>query len=562
MTASNGDSVVKEAAEYPSEKVSQSDFWIYASSQLPAILNAETFVQFGNLNMDGFSSPYINGVNGMLSMVSLDGVPLFSPSLGYFDLKWFPLNLVKSVEVKTGGKAILWGPGAVGGALDLTTRKLDMKPDITELHGHWGNDQHRRLSGMFLKSFSEQLGFGVSASEIKEEDLSELDYEARNRNFGAVGMVAISDFDLRLFGSLYEGLDTDDSLLNADSMNVVRREDEHRIIDAKLSYESGLGVLSLRFNHQDYSREYFYEDETTFDSRRDNVDALTGRFTNKQLLGLDFEIVGDYHVYTIDTASGAIHYENLGGNISLSKNLNGAIFQAGLRADRFEDNDVTILPEGSIYWTANTKYSIFASGGLASALPVELSGGYGISQDKFYLTEGGFQYRQGSELTFFAKGFFITLGEDENQNPVDSEITSGLIEIGEIYGIQMRAEYTPDELFLLGARYNWNFSQHDVAGLPEYFVQAYAQEKRYYGNDEFSLTLRLEADGYFELPDNSADFVVFRARTSLEYLHFSIFGSYEYAVVDNDGWDNGPYMLTELMPGSQWRAGAMWELFD
>ncbi|MGC9314229.1 MAG: TonB-dependent receptor plug domain-containing protein [bacterium] len=546
-------------ADYSAESVTYEDLGIFSSAQLPEILNSESFAQFGNLSIEGYSYPYINGIPGIFAGVYLDGVRLYGPNSGPFDLKWFPMEMLSRATVVTGGMISPDGMPVLGGGVDIDVHEKPVKRDYTRLAGGFGNNDNRDYSGMFIKSFNEYIGVGVSAEEVSEENMGFDSREVRNRHFSGIIWSGFGDFDLRLFGFRFEGLNTDMGEEYNDSLDYVRDEGDHRFFDAKLSYAER---YTIRYNHQDYLQTKYIQDNLGFDKSHVKTDGViaTADLPIPKAWNNTLRLRGDWTLFS-NNSGGSDEYQKwkAGGSLVWGYDGEGTSLRLGLRAEYLEDEDYTVFPEISLSKSFGKTYTIFAGGGMGDILRVY--GLYPILSDsnRFYTAEAGLEYRQADELSFVLKGYYTETGLFSYSichNDLSWELTE------DVYGVQSKIELTPDELFVLGARYVWSSSKNELAGLPEHFIQAYAQEKRFYDSDDFSVTLRLEADGYLNLPADAPDMAILRTRINAAYLGVSLFGSYEYALVKDEGWHNRNYVLTTLMPGTRWRFGASWELID
>jgi len=552
------DEVPKSETEYPTERFTFEDLEIYSTAQLPEILNSQTFAQFGNLTIDGFSYPYINGIPGIYSGIYLDGVPLFWPTLTPFDLKWFPLEMLSAVTVITGGMISPDGMPALGGAVDIEVHEMPKKGDYTRLAGGFGDNDNRGYSGMFIKSFNEYIGIGVSADEVSEENLGFDSRDARNRHFSGIIWSGIGDFDLRLFGFRFEGLNTDMEEEYIDSLDFIRDEADHRLFDAKLSYAER---YTIRYNHQDYLQTKYIQDNLGFDKSHVIADVViaTADLPIPKAWNNSLRLRGDWTLYSKATDESAEYQKwKAGGSLIWGYEGEEVSLKIGARAEYLEDDDYSVFPVISLAKNIGESYTIFAGGAMGD----NSRGNWPNPNigDRFYTAEAGLEYHQADELSFVVKGYYTDMDHLNYSFTNDNDLSWELAE--DAYGIQSKIELTPDELFVIGARYVWTSPKNELAGLPEHFVQAYAQEKRSYDSDDFSVTLRLEADGYLNLPANTPDMAILRTRINAAYLGVNLFGSYEYALVKDDGWHNREYVLTTQMPGSRWRFGASWELFD
>ncbi len=555
-----GEEVGSTETDYPADAVTFENLEIYSTAQLPEIMNSETFAQFGNLTIEGFSYPYINGIPGVFTGVYLDGVRLYGPNSGPFDLKWFPMDMISRATVFTGGMISPDGMPVLGGAVDIEVHEMPVKRDYTRLAGGFGDNDNRDYSGMFIKSFNEFIGIGVSADEVSEENLGFDSREVRNRHFSGIIWSGIGDFKLRLYGFRFEGLNTDMEEEYNDSLDFVRDEADHRFFDAKLSYAES---YTIRYNHQDYLLTKYIQDNLGFDKSHVIADVViaTADLPIPKAWNNSLRLRGDWTLFSNNSGDSDEYQKwKAGGSLIWGYEGEEVSLKIGARAEYLEDDDYSVFPEISLAKSIGESYTIFAGGGMG-----EISRSYGLypimgDSNRFYTAEAGFEYHQADELSFVVKGYYTDMDHFSYSFTNDNDLSWELTE--DVYGVQSKIELTPDELFVLGARYVWSSSKNEITGLPEHFIQAYAQEKRFYDSDDFSVTLRLEADGYLNLPNNAPDVAVLRTRINAAYLGVSLFGSYEYALVKDDGWHNRDYVLTTQMPGTRWRLGASWELID
>ncbi|MEW6442979.1 MAG: TonB-dependent receptor [bacterium] len=77
--------------------------------------------QFGGLGQ--FSTVSIRGSSAEQVLVLLDGIPLNSGEGGSVDLSSIPLEALERIEIVRGGGSAVYGPDAMGGVVNLITRK-------------------------------------------------------------------------------------------------------------------------------------------------------------------------------------------------------------------------------------------------------------------------------------------------------------------------------------------------------------------------------------------------------------------------------------------------------
>ncbi len=96
---------------------------------------------------------HIRGMGGDATQVLVNGVIVNSPSLGTADVSRIPLNNIQRIEVVKGSGSVLYGSGAMGGTINIITKrpkrdKIDMK-----VSAGYGSEDTYLLSaeqGMFV----------------------------------------------------------------------------------------------------------------------------------------------------------------------------------------------------------------------------------------------------------------------------------------------------------------------------------------------------------------------------------------------------------------------------
>ncbi|HIE05810.1 MAG TPA: TonB-dependent receptor [bacterium (Candidatus Stahlbacteria)] len=89
----------------------------------------------------GFGSLSTIGIRGLPAdetLVLVDGVPINSVATGVGDLSFIPTELVKQVEVVRGPGSSIYGSNAVGGIVNIVTRKDDFLKSGIGNHNYWG----------------------------------------------------------------------------------------------------------------------------------------------------------------------------------------------------------------------------------------------------------------------------------------------------------------------------------------------------------------------------------------------------------------------------------------
>ena len=93
-----------------------------------------------NCNVCNTGDIHINGLEGPYTMVLIDGMPIVSSLSTVYGLSGIPNALVERIEVVKGPASSLYGSEAVGGLINIITKKTDNAPILsTDLMGtSWG----------------------------------------------------------------------------------------------------------------------------------------------------------------------------------------------------------------------------------------------------------------------------------------------------------------------------------------------------------------------------------------------------------------------------------------
>ncbi|MFC1508143.1 TonB-dependent receptor plug domain-containing protein [Candidatus Omnitrophota bacterium] len=86
------------------------------------------------------NEPYIKvrGFNQDKVLILLDGIPIASPFFGYVDLDQIPVENVSKIKVIKGSVSPLYGANAMGGVINIITKKPGNKPHV-ELSGEFSD---------------------------------------------------------------------------------------------------------------------------------------------------------------------------------------------------------------------------------------------------------------------------------------------------------------------------------------------------------------------------------------------------------------------------------------
>ncbi|MCG8993196.1 TonB-dependent receptor [Laribacter hongkongensis] len=104
--------------------ITRDDIAMAGPTSLPELLSREAGIEFASNGGDGRqSSLFIRGTNSNQSVVLIDGVRVVSATTGATALEQIPLEQIERIEIVRGPVSGLYGADAIGGVVQVFTRK-------------------------------------------------------------------------------------------------------------------------------------------------------------------------------------------------------------------------------------------------------------------------------------------------------------------------------------------------------------------------------------------------------------------------------------------------------
>ena len=166
---------------------------------LPGILpDGTTGTEFQAL-----SGQFIRGSNTNQVLILLDGKPINNLGSGGFDLSEIPSNNIERIEVLPGGGSTLYGSGAIGGVINVITRRPTEKA-TTEVKGSIGsyglNQQSIQTSGK-SGNIGWVLGYNRTQAEYDYPfSIPEANFEGTRENNDVIA----NNFNIKLQADINE----------------------------------------------------------------------------------------------------------------------------------------------------------------------------------------------------------------------------------------------------------------------------------------------------------------------------------------------------------------------
>ncbi len=278
---------------------------------------ADALTDFTSVNISTYGGPNatksvrMRGSTSAQVLVLMDGRPINNPRDGEADLSHIPLDDIARVEVMHGPGSSLYGSSAMGGVVNIITKKPPKEGMKTELYSSFGTARtyvERMLNGARVSKFGYLISGGYQSSqgfrensELNAKDCNlKLEYEPNSEN------------NLKLNSGFYKSRagapgstswpDTDD-----------KQNTLNRFFDFNWGFKPDETTGISARAYQNYDRLEFIENSTTYTK---NVHATTVRGfdlqLDKQLLDAYGIVCGFNYVKNMnDSTTSAKHKYNV-----------------------------------------------------------------------------------------------------------------------------------------------------------------------------------------------------------------------------------------------------------
>lgn len=264
------DQVVVSAGKY---EQNIEDLTVSTSVIPPEIIEKRNFTSLENLlrYVPGFSmaeeQPSIRGSSGYSLgagsrvLVAIDGVPMYTGDTGEIVWEFVPLTDVEQIEVIKGPASSLYGSTAIGGVINIITKKAPKEP-IIHLSSHGGmyddpsvdqwkwTDRRRTYYGYSLTHSNSigNLGYSVSYRRENDDSHRENDYNKRHLTYAKLSYDFSENTNLTFLGN-YLFMDRGQYNFWKDSRNALVPPDADR--NQIIVSDRYFGTLSLNHKFSD-----------------------------------------------------------------------------------------------------------------------------------------------------------------------------------------------------------------------------------------------------------------------------------------------------------------------
>lgn len=493
----------------------------------------------GNISLRGLS-----GGTARL-MVMIDGHPQYAGIFGHPISDAYQSFMAERVEVLRGPASVLYGSNAMGGVINIVTRKMQEDGINTNVHIGYGSYNtleteitnricKGRFSSIVSGSYNRTDGHRTDMDFEQYSGYAKLGYEVTD-NWNVRG-----DLNLTHFNASYPGpasaplLDADQSITRGMTSLAV----ENR-------YEKTSGAVSLFYNWGNHWINDGYapsEDETPQDARFNSRDNMMGvsifqsaQFFegNRITLGFDWFRYGGraWNRYVSGEKAGSVselvdkHENELAGYIDLRQDFSSWLtFNAGLRVDHHSRVGTEWIPQAGLAFHLPHAIELKASASKGFRYPI-LREMYmfppqnpDLQPESMWNYEVAFTQRlMNGRLTYGINLFYID-GKNLIQtlpNPNGSGMlnqNSGKIENS---GVELQAAYRIDSHWSVDGNYSFLHMKNPVVAAPEH--KLYAGANFSYKKWNISTGLQYLAGLYTQTdPEIRENFMLWNVRASFE----------------------------------------------
>jgi vitamin B12 transporter len=324
------------------------------------------------------SSVFMRGTNNGHTLILVDGVRIASATLGSTSFGSISVALIERIEIVKGPRAALWGSDAIGGVIQIFTKKQHLGEGVISAglgsNGLWktdasiglGNEEH---SLTLTVSTEESDGFTATKIDGNAYDVDEDGY---NRlSLGAIGESKVNDeFSLHL-ASRWEqgGAEYDQSIKYYNPANASANESEYENYYVRVAgqYQSGavfteISLATSQDQGETFGNAVKKSDSDEIKTQRDQFSALGQySFSNATNItaGVDFytEEVStdtDKDAWTEGFQKWAVEERDVSAiYIQARHQADAFLFEGAVRRDDIEDVEVEATYNASVGYQIN-----------------------------------------------------------------------------------------------------------------------------------------------------------------------------------------------------------------
>lgn len=154
-----------------------------AATDLPTLLGQVAGLDMKNNGPYGKqSSIFLRGTNSSHTLTLIDGVKLSSASAGLTAFQHIPLEQIERIEIVRGPRSSLYGSEAIGGVIQIFTRKGSQQANAATSAGYGGNNT-RKVSALFSGSEG-NANFSLNVNHTSTDGIDAIKHTSSNDDDG------------------------------------------------------------------------------------------------------------------------------------------------------------------------------------------------------------------------------------------------------------------------------------------------------------------------------------------------------------------------------------------
>lgn len=329
--------------------INRDDIEKSSAKDLPSLLNNIAGFDMKNNGPYGkLSSVFLRGTNSGHTLTLVDGIKLFSASAGSTAFHHIPLEQIERIEIVRGPRSSLYGSEAIGGVIQIFTRKGSKETNVSTNVGY-GSNNTREISALFAGSEG-NASFSLNANHSSTDGIDAIKHNTENDDDGY-----LSDSVTATFGYTFnKSISFDSTFMNAQGnteydncfnnttfiySDACDSDFEQQVFSNTFKFASdGIWDAQLILGSSIDNDENFWEsvENYAFETKRTDASFINNfQFTEKQLvvLGVDYAEdtvnTAEYPANTPDSRDNAAafiawdsQYDYLDVNISLRQDDN------------------------------------------------------------------------------------------------------------------------------------------------------------------------------------------------------------------------------------------------
>lgn len=133
------------------------------------VAEALEFLPGAHVRVGGRGEAYVRlrGFRQRETAILMDGIPVYSPYDGQLDLSSIPVDTIERIEVVKGASSVMYGPNAMGGVVNIITKKSDGTQKVN-LRGEYGSGESGTV-GALLQGGVGKARYLVSGNYLNQE---------------------------------------------------------------------------------------------------------------------------------------------------------------------------------------------------------------------------------------------------------------------------------------------------------------------------------------------------------------------------------------------------------